>query len=169
MARDRLLGTNPWASGDARVFDLLGRVHRAMNDEPAAGLAWFLSDRQSDDPEAAEAIATMRQRYADAVAAALGLDLRAQVRRFSPAAQERLQALRREVVAAGGRWEPPGVPQGPRRPSRGEPAPPSRRQPEDGRWEGVLLGAGALTLLGVFVVGVVQTVRRLVGLAGLLF
>ena len=172
MARDRLQGTNPWRTGDARVFDLLGRVYSAMNDQPAAGQAWFLSGRPGSDPEAAAAIAVMRERYGNPVAAAIGLDLRAPISKFAPPAQERLQEPQREIGAAHGKWNPPNLPQGTRRRfSRGltDPLPPSRHQLRKDRAEELLLGGGLVTLLVVFVVGVMESIQFVVGLISKLF
>lgn len=170
MARDRLHGTNPWGTGNAAVFDLLGRVHSAMNDQPAAGLAWFLSDRSSDDPETAAALQVMRQRYRNPVAVAIGLDLRAPISKFSPAAQQRLRDLQAQIAADHGKWNPPGLPQGARRrfsrDSPPDPMPTSRRQLRKDRLEEAAIGAGLITILVVFIVGIVESVQFVVRLLG---
>lgn len=170
MARDRLHGTNPWGTGNAEVFDLLGRVHAAMNDQPAAGLAWFLSDRSGDDPEIAAALEVMRQRYKNPVAVAIGLDLRAPISKFPPAAQQRLRDLQTEIEADHGKWNPPGLPQDARRRfsrnSPPDPQPTSRQQLLKDRLEEAAIGAGLVTILVVFLVGIVESVQFVVRLLG---
>lgn len=56
MARDRLNGTLGTRQGDAQALVLLGEVHAAMDDLPAAGAAWFLTtDLRTEVASAASA------------------------------------------------------------------------------------------------------------------
>lgn len=48
---------------DPEAMDLLGDVHAAMRDLPAAGAAWFGTTRRGADVD--EAVAAWRERYAD--------------------------------------------------------------------------------------------------------
>ncbi|UUY03989.1 hypothetical protein LRS13_00215 [Svornostia abyssi] len=52
-ARDRLQGALANAPHDQAVLALLGDVAWAMNDLPAAGAAWWLTDRTGQDVDAA--------------------------------------------------------------------------------------------------------------------
>ena len=61
-ARERLLGH--LAEGyDAQALELLGEVHYAMRDLPAAGAAWFGTNRRGADVD--EAVAAWRERHGD--------------------------------------------------------------------------------------------------------
>jgi hypothetical protein len=59
-ARDRLRGTLV-ARGDDELLGLLGEVHFAMGDLPAAGAVWFACQRTGEEAEAADE--AWRERY----------------------------------------------------------------------------------------------------------
>jgi hypothetical protein len=61
-ARDRLAG-HLADSPDPEALELLGEVHYAMGDMPAAGAAWFGTGRRGKDVD--EAIEAWRERHAD--------------------------------------------------------------------------------------------------------
>lgn len=52
-ARDRLQGARASAPHDQEVLNLLGEVAWAMDDLPAAGAAWWLTERSGSDVDAA--------------------------------------------------------------------------------------------------------------------
>jgi hypothetical protein len=61
-ARDRLVG-HLADHYDAEALELLGEVHYAMRDLPAAGAAWFGTTRRGKDVD--EAVAAWRERHSD--------------------------------------------------------------------------------------------------------
>lgn len=61
-ARERLL-ERLGAEYDAEALELLGEVHFAMRDLPAAGAAWFGTGRRGQDVD--DAIAAWRERHDD--------------------------------------------------------------------------------------------------------
>lgn len=105
MARDRLLGTLGTRRGDAAALDLLGEVHTAMNDLPAAGAAWFLTARSDEATTAAGA--SFKARYAKPPARVERLPMHRPLAEYPPEAIERVKALQSELKANGWSWHPP--------------------------------------------------------------
>jgi len=114
MARDRLLGTLGMRRGDAEGLLLLGEVHVAMNDLPAAGAAWFLTARPDSDSSRA-ADAAFRARYPKPAARAERLPMHRPLSEYPDEAIERVKALRSELETDGWRWHPPAKAQPPGR------------------------------------------------------
>lgn len=110
MARDRLNGTLGTRRGDEEVLLLLGEVHAAMDDLPAAGAAWFLTTDPGTEVASA-AGAAFRARHRTAVARANALPLHRPLEEYPGAALARLHALLGELRADGWSWRPPGRPQ----------------------------------------------------------
>jgi hypothetical protein len=95
QARDRL--TERVAHEyDVPALELLGEVHAAMRDLPAAGAAWFGTRRQGDEVEAA--VGAWRERHGDRFAA-MWSSLPRPVREHE--GNVRVDALRRRVEEQG--------------------------------------------------------------------
>lgn len=62
-ARDRLQGARASAPYDQEILGLLGEVAWSMGDLPAAGAAWWLTERTGPDVDAA--LAALRERAGD--------------------------------------------------------------------------------------------------------
>lgn len=106
-ARDRLgsyLGAHP---ADQQALDLLGEVRWTMRDLPAAGAAWFLTER--DDERAQEAIGVMRREYARSLNGLLGA-LNVRLAPDDPAWPRSVAARLRELAVEAERqeirWDP---------------------------------------------------------------
>ena len=84
---------------------LLGEVHAAMNDLPAAGAAWFLTALDTEDARTARA--AFRARYPKAVSRADALPVHRPLAEYPDAALARVRALRGELKAEGWSWHPP--------------------------------------------------------------
>jgi hypothetical protein len=160
LAREDLASGHEWRARDrlaarvARVYDvealeLLGEVHAAMRDLPAAGAAWFGTRRRG--PEVEQAVAAWRDQHGDSFAV-MWSSLPRPVREHTGNA--RVDALRRRVEEQGLPTEPDG-PDG------------AAGGGEDGGGEGVdaaVIIAVGLAVLFVLcaVVGFVTVVRWLV-------
>ena len=96
-ARD-LLARRVAREYDVPALELLGEVHAAMRDLPAAGAAWFGTRRKGEDVE--EAVEAWREQHADGFAA-MWSSLPRPVREHE--GNVRVDALRRRV-------EQPGLP-----------------------------------------------------------
>ena len=94
-ARDRLVA-RVGEQYDPQALELLGEVLVAMRDLPAAGAAWFGTQRRGEDVETA--VAAWRERHQDSFAA-LWSSLPRPVREHEGNA--RVDALRRRVEQAG--------------------------------------------------------------------
>lgn len=110
LARDRLQGALVHQPTGYDLLDLLGQAHYAMGDLPAAGAAWFLSNRSDSEAEVATAISALRSRYRSPVAVAQVLRVRADASRYAAPAAIRLEALANELRATGAYWHPPAPP-----------------------------------------------------------
>ena len=80
---------------DPEALELLGEVHEAMRDLPAAGAAWFGTSRRGADVDTA--VAAWRERYADDFPQ-MWRSLPAPVRDHE--GNKRVDALRRRAAAA---------------------------------------------------------------------
>jgi hypothetical protein len=140
-AREDLAAGRPWKARerlrsyvnayptDDKALELLGEVHYAMGDLPAAGAAWILCKR--DDEQVREAIEALGEEPSQ-------LRVRAPMESWPPVVQERLRAFGAE-------------------PEPGVEAPPPRRSTilDKVALAGCLIGAIAI---GVFaVIGVAAT------------
>ena len=106
-ARRRLEKMLAEAPSDQDVLELLGEVNYALGDHPAAGLAWFLTERTGADVDMA--IAAARAATGNSpFALAARLQLGGPVEEFPPLARERLKSLQRDVWKSGRAWEPGG-------------------------------------------------------------
>ena len=104
-ARDRLVGKLRNSPSDQWALNRLGAVYFRMGDLPQAGRAWFLTERQGPEWEAAEsAFFDQYGRHPFDVVPAL--HVRAAIDRFPPRVQERLRALQQQLQAEGRFWEP---------------------------------------------------------------
>ncbi|HVM16514.1 MAG TPA: DUF6584 family protein [Gaiellaceae bacterium] len=113
-ARDRLEGALANAPADQEVLVLLGEVHHAMGDVPAAGRHWFLTERS--DAQAEEAIAAMRERHPTPSALFAALPVKAPLEAYPPAVRERLEEILRDDDV---RWAAPRKAATARRPAGG--------------------------------------------------
>ncbi|WP_336921493.1 DUF6584 family protein [Aquipuribacter sp. SD81] len=170
LARDRLLGTLGTRHGDRDALLLLGEVHLAMNDLPAAGAAWLLTDR--DDAAATTAADAFRERYRKPAARAERLPMHRPLTEYPPDAVARVRALRAELTAEGWTWHPPAraQPPGRARERRHRDSFPEVDAPPRG-WPRRLrdIGLGALLVylvvgfLAVWVIGFVTALRWIWG------
>lgn len=106
-ARDRLYGALREYPTDERILDLLGQVLQQMGDLPAAGAAWFLSNRADDDPTTAAAGAALRARFRGPIGIGRSLPLRARLEDYPPPARQRLEQLSADIKATGQDWPYP--------------------------------------------------------------
>ncbi|MDQ2723118.1 MAG: hypothetical protein M3Y19_07455 [Actinomycetota bacterium] len=106
-ARDRLYGALRDYPTDERLLDLLGQVLQQMGDLPAAGAAWFLSNRADDDPATATARAALRARFRAPIGIGRSLPLRARFEDYPPRARLRLEQLGADIKASGQDWPYP--------------------------------------------------------------
>ncbi|WP_157693066.1 DUF6584 family protein [Pedococcus dokdonensis] len=96
-ARERLVG-HLAQEYDAEALELLGEVHHAMRDLPAAGAAWFGTARRGKDVD--EAVDAWRERYGDHFAQ-MWSSLPRSVRELE--GNKRVDALRRRAEQVGAR------------------------------------------------------------------
>lgn len=143
-ARDRLLGALVHRADD-EVLDLLGEVHFAMGDLPAAGALWFVTGRA--DADADRALPAWRERNGGS-ALQLYLSLPPLVRRTST--NPEVLALKADLVPTA---RPLGRPF-----ARGSDG---RRTHRLG-WLGPIIGTGIVSLLLLcLVVGAVTLIRAI--------
>lgn len=109
-ARDRLTGWLHQNPTDQDALGLLGDVYMRMGDEPAAGRALMLTER--DDEDTRRAVEAFEARYGNTAARIQALGVRVPFDRWPPRVQERLRALQQRADADGLRWieDRPGSP-----------------------------------------------------------
>jgi hypothetical protein len=107
-ARNRLSSVLEQEPASQGALDLLGYAYLAMDDLPAAGAAWFLTNRSDDDPDVLRALRALNSAYPDPLALAHALPIRAPSSAYPPRARQRLAVLGSRVRAGGQDWEPPG-------------------------------------------------------------
>lgn len=102
-ARERLRSYLTAHPADQPARDLLGEVEWAMRNVPAAGAAWFLTER--DDARAREAIAVLQheqrgpaRKLIGALGISAGLVLARSLDPWPPVVQERLRGLREATL-----------------------------------------------------------------------
>jgi hypothetical protein len=104
-ARDRLVGAVRTHGTDQRVLDALGQVHWDMGDAPAAGAAWFLTDRSDDEATLARDAFAERHGYTPAHMIS-ALPRRGEVETYPVGVQLRLQQLIDDAARDGFTYKP---------------------------------------------------------------
>ena len=96
-ARDRLLGALAAAPADQELLGLLGEVQHGMGDLPAAGRAWFCTERSG--PEVDHALEAWRERHGGS-AYEMWTDLPRRLRAedLPPVPARRVARLRQDAV-----------------------------------------------------------------------
>lgn len=108
LARNRLGAHLEQEPSSQAALDMLAYAHLAMDDLPAAGAAWFLTDRSDDDPHIRPALDALAQAYPDPLMLAHVLPIHGPSAAYPPAARGRLAVLGSRIRAGGQEWEPPG-------------------------------------------------------------
>ncbi|WP_042940128.1 DUF6584 family protein [Rhodococcus sp. AW25M09] len=106
-ARDRLISAlvrNPASPG---ILELLAYTYLVLGDRPAAGAAWFLTDKSDDDPTASAAFAALEKQCRSPLALARALPIHAPSDWYPARARNRLERLEAAVEANGQHWMPP--------------------------------------------------------------
>ncbi|MDQ4144141.1 MAG: hypothetical protein M3198_10440 [Actinomycetota bacterium] len=87
-ARDRLTGLLSRDPADQEVLQLLGEVHFAMRDLPAAGRYWFLTERTG--PEVEEALGALKARFPTPQSLGTALPVYASLEAFPKTVRQRV-------------------------------------------------------------------------------
>ncbi|KIQ10174.1 DUF6584 family protein [Rhodococcus sp. MEB064] len=107
-ARKRLTALLDQDPASQPALDLLGYACLAMDDPVGAGAAWFLTDRDDQDPLVRHALDSFVAASPEPVVLARRLPINAPTRAYPPRVRERLAVLGSRVRASGQEWEPPG-------------------------------------------------------------
>jgi hypothetical protein len=159
LARDRLIGALRDRPVDQEVLRGLAEAYTALNDLPAAGGYWLLTDTDGEAPAEA-GLAALRARYRTPVGVAQALRVRGRVTDYPAPARTRILDLQAELNDLGWTWTPP---------SRPRPAAPPRRQTLRQDVAEASLGVFGVTVaavlavanLGIYVVGMVAILRAI--------
>lgn len=136
---------------DPEALELLGEVHQAMRDLPAAGAAWFATTRRGADVD--EAVAAWRERHADDFPR-MWRSLPRPVRDHE--GNKRVDALRRRAAAARSETEAPAA-------EAGAADPGDAGDSGEGVDAAVVIATGLAVLVVVFaVIGFVWVLAKLV-------
>ncbi|MBY6538642.1 hypothetical protein HQ325_08165 [Rhodococcus sp. BP-349] len=107
-ARKRLTALLDQDAASQPALDLLGYACLAMDDPAGAGAAWFLTDRDDEDPLVRHALDSFVAACPTPLVLARRLPINAPSRAYPPRVRERLAVLESRVRASGEEWEPPG-------------------------------------------------------------
>ncbi|MGB3769993.1 MAG: DUF6584 family protein [Rhodococcus sp. (in: high G+C Gram-positive bacteria)] len=107
-ARKRLTALLGQDAASQPALDLLGYACMAMDDPAGAGAAWFLTDRDDDDPLVRHALDAFVSSCPTPLILARRLPIGAPTRAYPPRVRERLAVLESRIRASGEEWEPPG-------------------------------------------------------------
>ncbi len=146
-ARDRLAGVIRFDRYDQIALDLLGEVHFAMGDLPAAGRHWFLTERSGPDVDRARE--ALEERYGNDPALILeSIPLGGELERYPALVRSRIDELVEQAGKRGQRLLKA------RRRYRGR----KRVRTETGDFAGCLVAA---LFIGVLLLGLVELIQLL--------